>query len=120
MRAAQDEIGLGVIEGALVQLHDLRPASAVVGVAGAAELRLEPPVEPSMAAHVQADLLMALEAQRVLRLALEGHVAVAALALGPGMRLDQRAGREHALQRLGKRRRAGEREPGREEAADVQ
>ena len=81
MRTRQRKVRLRVIERLLVDRDDVHITAFVVRVARATRLRPEPPVIAAAAAHVARDVLVAVEAQRVLRGLVESHMTAAAFLL---------------------------------------
>jgi hypothetical protein len=75
MTVAQDEIGLSVVERLLVEGYDPGVTTPVIGVARPAFPIFQPPMVPAPGAYVGGDILVAVEAQRWLRGAVEANVA---------------------------------------------
>jgi len=99
----QAEIRGAMVEARLVKVRNRRTTPLVVGMAGTARLRLHLAVETGLGAHISTDFLVAVHAQPVLGLAVKLHVAVLALVVHLGMRLDQLARRNDGFDALGAR-----------------
>jgi hypothetical protein len=108
--AAQFEIRALMVEGLCIELGELGVAASMLGMTLAAVgNRFELAVEPQTLAKIAADVLVALDAQRVLPGAFETDMARLAVMLDLGMVLDQRSGHQHRFDRL-RRRRSTEKE----------
>jgi hypothetical protein len=102
MLAAKNEVRIGVIEALLVQRNDIRRPSLVLGMALAAGLlrRGCATMKAGLCCGVASDVLVAIEAQRILLLLPEGLMALAALGLDVRVALDNLAGHHQRLDRV--------------------
>ncbi|MBK7471988.1 MAG: hypothetical protein IPI73_16640 [Betaproteobacteria bacterium] len=100
VRPGEQEVRLRVVERPFVEARDLHVASLVIGVTGAAWLRLRAAMESLLRADVTGDILVAVQAQLVLRRLVELHMAVPALLLVLRMARDDLARHQHALDGL--------------------
>lgn len=87
----------------LVQIDDSCISAFVVGVAGAACLRLAFSMETVFGTNVRADVLVAIHAKPVLRLSVELGMALLALIFQLGVSLDQFPGVDDGFDTLGLR-----------------
>src|SRR6516164_162682 len=94
------EVSLRVIESLLVNERDLHLATLVVRVTGAARLDVDTAVIALVARDVRRDRLVTIEAEAILRRAIELDVALAAVVLELRMPGDHLAGHQHALEVL--------------------
>ena len=109
MRAAQDEIGLAMVESGWIEVDDIGLSSLVLPVTGAAfpfPDAGDPAMEAPLAVDIGADLLVAVETEPPLAALLKTFVALAAVLLVLGMGLDEVAGQEDRIEdpRLGEGR----------------
>ena len=99
----EPEVGECVIERFFVERRDIHRATLVFGVAVAALLVLDPAVITLFLGDVFGDILVAIEAQTVLRGFFEARMAVFTVAFQVGMPGNQLAGHQYAFERLGVR-----------------
>jgi hypothetical protein len=107
MRAVQGTVGGGVVEALAIEADDVGRTAEVLAVTAPAVAvagRGRAAVEAGLRAHVGSDLVVAVQAQAALRLAMEGLVALAALRLDVRVRGCDRPRHDQALERAGRGR----------------
>ncbi len=106
VRAVKGEVGRRMVEFLPVEPRDRELPALVLGVARLAGLRRHVAMQAASRPQVRADILVAIGAQPVLRIAVESDVAGLAVLFEFGVRLGQLSGRQDRLETtLGVRRR---------------